>query len=448
MFDQSFTSKNLARIYHSENKRGVNVAGMFFPEILKDYEKIKRVRRLVTKLFGSRRRYSKSTFEARVYKLYEMKRGFVLKKNEKIEFYLESVARQVSSRRFSFKINKLEYSKNGKDVYVTSGDAVSFFAEKQIQKNIKYTYGVKQADRDIIVPQLRSVLGDTFPKFVIKADIDSFYESIDQGLLIKKLNENPILSLSTRKLIAQLLRDYNSLTGKGKGVPRGIGISAYLSELYLKDFDKKVRDIDNLVYYSRYVDDIVVVISPSPGETVEGCFKKLSDLIKSDFLSLNESKSEQFDYSGKGVTFSFDYLGYKFRKNGKNLYLSISDKKKEKYIERIKSSVERYKKNSVKQPRKAKKEFFMRLRFLTANTSLSNNKGNAVVGIYNTNKWATDTGFLESLDSFLDAQIKTISDNSVKKKARHFKFSDGFLSRKFCHFSPAEFKTIVKVWSS
>lgn len=226
MFDQSFTSKNLTKIYHTENKKGVNVAGIFFPELLIKYEKIKRTRKLITKLFSNRKLYQKNTFEVRLKALYEMKRHYKKIKQNEIEMHLDNVSKKINSKKFSFHIKKLCYQKNSKDVYITNGDAASFFAEKQIQKNIKYTYSVKQADRDLIVPQLRSVLKDQFPKFIIKTDIESFYESIDRDLLIQKLNENPILSLSTRKQIAKLLRDYGKLTGHDKGIPRGIGVAS------------------------------------------------------------------------------------------------------------------------------------------------------------------------------------------------------------------------------
>ncbi|MEJ1412735.1 MAG: antiviral reverse transcriptase Drt3a [Candidatus Sedimenticola sp. (ex Thyasira tokunagai)] len=446
MFDQSFTSKNLTRIYHSENKKGVNIAGMFFPEILAKYDNIKRTRRLIRKLFVNRSYYRKHTFEVRLSKLYEMRNHYKISKNEAIKSRLEDLSIKINSSKFSFNIQMFPYKRNNKDVYVTNGNADTFFVEKQIQKNIKYTYGVKQEDRELIVPQLRSILNDKFPKFIIKTDIDSFYESIDRNLLINKLNENPILSLSTRKLISKLLRNYEELTGQDKGIPRGIGISAYLSELYLKEFDQKIRSIDNLIYYSRYVDDIIVIIAPKPNELIDHYFKKINLFIKKDRLFLKENKSALFSYTGVDTGFSFDYLGYKFKKQGRKFDLSISDKKKEKYKNRIKIAINKYMNHSVKQPLKAKKELFMRLKFLTTNTRLSNNKGNAIIGIYTTNKWVTDTKFLDNLDKFLDGQSRLIPDGNIRRKIKRFSFSVGFINRTFCSFSPKEFETIVKVW--
>ena len=46
------------------------------------------------------------------------------------------------------------------------------------------------------------------------------------------------------------------------GVPRGIGISAYLSELFMRNVDNQIQELDDLIYYARYVDDIIAIFVP------------------------------------------------------------------------------------------------------------------------------------------------------------------------------------------
>lgn len=376
-----------------------------------------------------------------------MKMEFENIRNKKLEKYLESVSKEIGKREFSFGIYKHNDKKNGKDVYIINGSKESYFAEKQIQNNIRYTYSVKQSDRDLIVPQLKSVLKDNFSKYIIKVDIESFYESIDRSRLIHKLNENPVLSLSTRKLIAKLLRDYGDVSGHSNGIPRGVGVSAYLSELYLKEFDRKVKEIDGLIYFSRYVDDIVIVLSPDYDGNINKFFNKLNAFLLEDGLKLKDEKSELLDFS-KGVRdFSFDYLGYKFKKVGKVFKLAISDNRSQKYKLRIRSVLDRYNKNRVKQPIKAKKELYMRLGYLTSNTKLSNNKGNALVGIYHSNKWVDDESFLRSLDSFLQGNSRSILDASVRDKISKYSFERGFKERRYRFYSPNNLRNIVKVWA-
>lgn len=450
MFDQSFSHQNLFRVYSSENKKGNNLAGQFFPDVANENKNIKRVRRLINKTYGCRRIYSNEVFEKRVLFLYRVLKEIKKRKNELIISHLEIISKEISSRNFNFPIEKAKKKVNGKDVFLTDSSVHSFFAEKQIQKNIKYTYRVKQADRDLIVPQLRSVLADNFPKIIIKTDIRSFYEKIDRALLLRKLNESPILSLTTRKIIAKLLGSYDKETGLTLGIPRGIGVSAYLSELYMKDFDSEVQKLPNLIYYARYVDDIVIVLAPEPGKETEDYLKFIKSLISKEKLTLNldSGKTEIINYDLENRNFSFDYLGYKFKYCGESLKLELADKKVLKYNNRIAEVINTYKRNSKKQPKKARKELLLRLKFLTRNTKLSNNKGNAIVGIYNSNKWITNSECLKKFDHKLNGLSKSIENQGLRDRISKFSFKEGFDKRLFSNFNAKEFSTITRGWSS
>ena len=121
VLDQSFSPGNLVKIYHGENKKGINVAGMFLPQVLEEYKKINRMRALIRKLFLNRRIYRRSTFKGRVVKLYEMKRNYKRIKNEKIVFYMEDVSKVIGSKHFSFKVDKLPYKKYKEDLLGKAG---------------------------------------------------------------------------------------------------------------------------------------------------------------------------------------------------------------------------------------------------------------------------------------------------------------------------------------
>lgn len=84
------------------------------------------------------------------------------------------------------------------------------------------------------------------------------------------LFNNPIIALST-------------------GLPRGLGISAVLSELYMKYFDLSIRRVGGVYYYARFVDDIIVFCSDqhSANVVMETAKSELSKLG----LTLNGKKS-------------------------------------------------------------------------------------------------------------------------------------------------------------
>jgi len=108
------------------------------------------------------------------------------------------------------------------------------------------------------------MLGSKFPFELVRTDISSFYESIDRQRLIEKMDRDQLLSPASKKYILQVLNSYGQISNTTTGVPRGVGISAYLAELYLEPIDKAIKEIPGLVLYCRFVDDIVAVFARPP----------------------------------------------------------------------------------------------------------------------------------------------------------------------------------------
>lgn len=339
------------------------------------------------------------------------------------------------------------------------------FALRKINDTIKRFYKVKQADRNLIVNQIIILLQEAIPMSIIKLDLKKFYESIDRGWIINKLKDDALLSISAIKIIEDFfeLNEFSSFTG----LPRGIGISATLSELYLRDFDRKVNRLDSVYYYARYVDDIILFTTKKPQEIINEINEK--ELLRKPLI-FNLKKTKVFEVNNYDKTsqkeLTFEYLGYKFvftdccKKSGnefkdKDILVSIAIGKVKKYKTRIVYSILDYLKNG---------DFSLledRMKFLTGNYPIKRNLSEGTVlyaGLYYNYPFINDDKILKELTDFLRKIINSKNKNfgakvtasltSVQKGLlSRYSFISGWNNRKVnTDFSPERVKLIKKCW--
>lgn len=101
----------------------------------------------------------------------------------------------------------------------------------------------------------------------------------------------------------------------GKGIPQGTSISALLSNIYMLDFDKKIKDIVVSISgeYYRYCDDMLFIIdSDKTSELISIVTKSISELK----IEINDKKTEVRNfhvYSGvQKCDKPLQYLGFIF----------------------------------------------------------------------------------------------------------------------------------------
>ncbi len=446
MFDQMFTADNFRRVFDSENRKGIDVATRFFPELEPATnnvrEKVKEIREL---------RKSKNSMEPSVFeeKLTELRKSLAqLKeiKSQSVSLIMENLSKKVGASDFKIAISQ-KIGPKGKPVFCIDSNPETFFAMKQLQRNISNIYDVKQANRHDLACQVRDIIGSKFPFEMVRTDISSFYENIDRKVLIEKLDHDQLLSASSKKYIKQILDAYGLLSGSAKGIPRGIGISAYLAELYLKPVDNLIREIPGIVVYCRFVDDIVAAFArPSTG-SILGSFKaKIIEILGQFGLTHNPHKTIEL-FSGRPSSTKVEYLGYRYRVNSDGkLQISPGAAKISKYKQRIRASFREYWKTKPINPRLAFRQLSGRIRFLTGNTRLSNNKSCAVTGIYFNNSLATDMSGLALLDKQLSRQIKKLNSTRLQNKLKKMKFLSGFEQKRYNPFSTKQLQMIVGAW--
>ena len=435
MLDQSFSLKSFREIFDIENRKGNNIEKRFKNDFSESEKKVIELIKINHDI-----RKEKDPDKKKI--LYAQRKAIKKERNEIIEHKLEEISNQINKHR----IEILKGKYHGGESYKFEDNVCNFFISKKIQENIRETYKVRQSSRYAILSQLINLLEDNCPKYVIRTDIKNFYESIPQKILLEKINNDYLLSIKTKKFINQIFESYNKLIGQTDadtaiGVPRGIGISAYLSELFMRNVDNQIQELDDLIYYARYVDDIIAIFVPQSKKVDDNYLKKylirIKEIVEKEKLFINEEKTKEYNLlnslsSNNLKNNSINYLGYEIGSTSNKLVIELSKNKIDKYIKRIKLSFEYF---SKKRHHNRKREFKLlsaRIKYLTSNTKLRNNKERVFVGIYYSNPFLNSDKSLEKMEKRLNWYIARAKlTNKEKQEIKAYSFIDGFKKKTF-----------------
>jgi len=110
---------------------------------------------------------------------------------------------------------------------------------------------------------------------------------------------------------------------KGKGIPQGSAISAFISNIYMLDFDEKINNKVQKVggKYYRYCDDILII---SDLKNSRPLLKDIQILIKNLKLEIQDKKTKIADFK-EGILVStneLQYLGFTY--DGRKILLRDS----------------------------------------------------------------------------------------------------------------------------
>jgi hypothetical protein len=412
---------------------------------------------------------------------------------------LDTVYDSIANENFEFTINRISQ-------YYLTHDLPNKLIIRKLNDNIKRIYKDEQANRRIIIAQVKTLLSETCPYWVIKTDIKSFYESIGREKIISKFHDDSLLSYHSMHLLKKVFS--NPTLAATSGVPRGMNISATLSEIYMRKFDKWIRRFEGVYYYARFVDDIIIFSNSltSSINLIQNLDSKLSELAEG--LKTNYLKTELFDgrtlkaidiKNGKALSKlkQLEYLGYSFIKEKEQINIEVL--KSFKNVEKLKYTVEtKYstilherisfidfatiqssKENILKvtiADKKLKKiktriikalfdfgknkDFALlekRIMFLTGNYSIrKSEEGNDLrAGIYYNYLQVNDFKVFEELNSFFRKAIFSKATHFASKIAltppqrrqlSKYCFIAGFKLKVYYQFTYAEIKQIINCW--
>lgn len=345
--------------------------------------------------------------------------------------------------------------------------------ERKLRLNLKRCASLSTEGRSHIVKNLKLLLEEGIPYRIYRLDIRSFFESFQKQYVYDVISKIKNLSPQSRGLTENLLECHATIGGNG--IPRGLSISAVLSEVLMQEFDQKVRLENDVFFYSRFVDDIIIVSSTR--EKVSDFLTELCTWLPPG-LSLNPDKKDivgdldrvaKVNSTAAPKLFHFNYLGYQFlvcnptkqeagNTKDADLYRKVQVDIARKKIQRIKTRLVR----SFLDYAKTNDWDLLRDRaaFLTQNFSVYNPKagGKKVAGIYyNYPLVSSDAPSLKELDRFLrnavltkNGRVFSITSTMLaahqKRQLLAYSFTRGHASRSFVHFSAARISQIQSCW--
>jgi len=217
----------------------------------------------------------------------------------------------------------------------------TLLADRYVALLLSRLFNIQTIGRDHIIRALINTLHITkgsknADRSIIKTDIQDFFATIDHDSLSQKLDGHMGVPTFVTKHVQTLLHSYNRIHQTRTGIPKGVPSSSVLAEIYLENLDVRIKQNPNVIFYSRYVDDIVIVTHGNAHTEVRTI---LINELKRLKLEENSRKSKVIPPEGY-VNDQFDYLGYGFAFDPKTRQLTsidVSESKQNRYLKTIRN---------------------------------------------------------------------------------------------------------------
>ena len=174
--------------------------------------------------------------------------------------------------------------------------------------------------------------------YFLKCDIKKFFNNIDHDIMKQKLRD-VFYDKDLLWLLDMIVDSFE--VAPGKGLPMGNQSSQWFAVFYLDGFDRLIKEKLKIKYYTRYMDDCVLIHNDK--DYLKHCLQDMRDYAKTTLCLDFNSKTQIFPVKN-GV----DYLGWHIylTETGK-VIRKVKQQTKYKYKRKLKYLQNEYNKGNI-----------------------------------------------------------------------------------------------------
>jgi len=179
----------------------------------------------------------------------------------------------------------------------------------------------------------------TRPCFVLKCDIEKFFNSVDHETLLAVLKKS-IIDTDTIWLLEQIVRSFSAddtTPFYRRGLPIGNLTSQLFANIYMNEFDQFIKHEMRIKHYARYTDDFIIVSADK--EYLDKLINPFQEFLQRRLkLSLHPKKCSILNIR-RGI----DFLGYVVLPH----YCLLRSKTKKRIFRKLKQKAMQYRSGQI-----------------------------------------------------------------------------------------------------
>ena len=191
-----------------------------------------------------------------------------------------------------------------------------------------------------------------------------------------------------------------------------------MSEIVMREFDLYIKRLPNVMFYSRYVDDIFIILSHlEPNTTIDDFFTSISNSSQLNGLNFHpkgSGKTQLVIYEPNvGKDIDLQYLGYniRFKPSSQKIEFLLSDKRQQRLKDRIDRAFNHFYALYKIDPRNARKDLIDCINLLSGNVPLHKTKHGIMTGLYYTNDLLSENSKqLENITKYLKNKLEQLKN--------------------------------------